>query len=333
MLVGGSLVIGQALFAVCGRREWTLLAGPVGLAVALVVAGAVAGLGGRGAAVAIALGALLVVGLVVVRVRVAAATFDPYALGAALLAILAASIPFIASGHVGILGVGLVNDDMASHLLLADWIDERFRPEPVLIDQGDPLGPHALVAGLAKTLGASSIDVFAGLTLAIPALTALVALPYLAAAYRAQEAFKEPIMALFLLAFALLLAKAKDWRDAIPLGVLAAGTTYVYSFPGLAWLGGVAGVWGAIELWRHRRTRNSAPDRENRTSPLIAASSAAWSSGATGAWRRIRKLHAAATTPNATPSQRSGRRSLIKRPPRVTRAMRGAAIASALAEV
>ena len=46
-------------------------------------------------------------------------------------------------------------------------------------------------------------------------------------------------MALFVLTFTLLLAKAEDWRDAIPLGVLAAGVTYVYSFPGLAWLGGV----------------------------------------------------------------------------------------------
>ncbi len=272
-MVGGSLVIGQGMLSLCGRRDWSPVAGPVGLASALVVAGAVAGLGGGGLAVGIALGVLFAAGLVVVRTRVATAKFDPYAAGAVALATLAASIPFIAAWHVGILGVGLVNDDMASHLLLADWIDERFRPEPVLIDQGYPLGPHALVAGLATTLGASSIDVFAGLTLAIPALTALVAysaldglrprprllaaalvaLPYLAAAYLAQEAFKEPIMALFVLAFALLLAQARDWRDAIPLGVLAAGVAYVYSFPGLAWLAGVAGVWGLFRLvdrWR-----------------------------------------------------------------------------------
>ena len=100
---------------------------------------------------------------------------DPLGALAAAAAALVASIPFIASGHVGILGVGLVNDDMASHLLLADWIAERFRPEPVLIDQGYPLGPHALVAGLGFRVGATSIDVFAGLTLAIPSLTALVA--------------------------------------------------------------------------------------------------------------------------------------------------------------
>ena len=291
LLVGGSLIIGQGVLAACGRRECAALAGPVGLALALVVSGAVAGLGGGGLAIAIALGAVLVVGLLVIRTRVAAATWDPYAAGAVGLAALAAAIPFIAAWQVGILGVGLVNDDMASHLLLADWIDERFRPEPVLIDQGYPLGPHALVAGLAWALGVTSIDVFAGLTLAIPALTALVAysaldglrpwprllaaaltaLPYLAAAYLAQEAFKEPIMALFVLAFALLLSRAKDWRDAVPLGVLAAGVTYVYSFPGLAWLGGVAAVWGVVELLRRRKASLSRESAEKRRSPAIAA--------------------------------------------------------------
>ena len=162
---------------------------------------------------------------------------------------------------------------MASHLLLADWIREDFRPEPVLVDQGYPIGPHALVAGIGDLLGSSSVEIFAGLTLAIPALTALVAfsaldglrtaprvgaaalvaLPYMAAAYLAQEAFKEPIVALFLLGFALLLPAVRGWRDAIPLGVLAAGTVYVYSFPGLAWLAGVAAVWGVFELLRGRR--------------------------------------------------------------------------------
>ena len=92
------------------------------------------------------------------------------------LALLVASIPFIANGRVGILGVGLVNDDMASHLLIADWLERRgSAPMPVLIHQGYPVGPHALVAGLSEGLGAGLIEVFAGLTLAIPALTALVA--------------------------------------------------------------------------------------------------------------------------------------------------------------
>ena len=273
LIVGGSLAVGQGLLAACGRREWTWLAGPVGLAALLAAAAIVAGWGGRGTAIAIVLGFAIAAGVVACALVMPRDRPPPWpALAAAALAALFASIPFIAAGDVGILGVGLVNDDMASHLLLADWIDERFRPEPRLIDQGYPLGPHALVAGVATVLHASSIDVFAGLTLAIPALTALVAfsaldglgprvralaaslvaLPYLAAAYLAQEAFKEPIMALFVLAFALLLARAKRWRDAIALGVIAAGVAYVYSFPGLAWLAGVAGVWALVELWRNR---------------------------------------------------------------------------------
>ena len=318
LLVAGSLIVGQGVNSLCGRRVWTPLAAPVGLAVLLVVSGFVGGFGGRGPAVAIALGIVLLASLLTLAVRggggagarrrlrsmdartPADRDVKPPPTGtspfggpaaAATLAALVAAIPFIAAGHVGILGVGLVNDDMASHLLLADWIDERFRPEPVFIDQGYPLGPHALVAGFSSLLGASSIDVFAGLTLAIPALTALVAytalgglrgparvgasalvaLPYLAAAYLAQEAFKEPVVALFLLTFALLLPTVRGWRDAIPLGVLAAGTVYVYSFPGLAWLGGVVVIWALIGVARDRGWGPfAAPAGETGPAPALA---------------------------------------------------------------
>jgi hypothetical protein len=315
LLVAGSLIVGQGALTLCGRREWTWLAGPVGLALLLTFSGIVAGAGGRGAAVAVVLGLTVLAALLAVvargggrggvrhrlrsmdgrtpadmDVKPPVAGTIPFAApaAAAALAALFASIPFIAAGNVGILGVGLVNDDMASHLLLADWIDERFRPEPVFIDQGYPLGPHALVAGVASLLGASSIDVFAGLTLAIPALTALVAytaldglrgparvgasalvaLPYLAAAYLAQEAFKEPVVALFLLTFALLLPAVRTWRDAVPLGMLAAGTVYVYSFPGLAWLGGMVAIWALLQLARDRGwTPFFAPAGETSAAP------------------------------------------------------------------
>ena len=100
------------------------------------------------------------------------------------------------------------------------------------------MGPHALAAGLSEGLGTGLIEAFAGITLAIPVLTALVAfealrdlrpfprilaaalvaLPYLAAAYLAQGAFKEPIEALFLLAFALLLPGATTVRRGIAAG-------------------------------------------------------------------------------------------------------------------
>lgn len=313
LIVGASLAIGQAILRLCGRPDWSWLAGPVGLALILVVAGIAASLQARGTAIAVLIWTLLIASATILALRRrpgegtaehaagsevrrsgegsserrlglgqdAPRTRDLVehappsllrtvapATGAAFLAALFAALPFLAAGFVGVLGVGLVNDDMASHLLIADWIDERFRPEPVFIDQGYPLGPHALVAGLSTLLHASSIDVFAGLMLAIPALTALVAysaldgldrmpriaasaltaLPYMAAAYLAQEAFKEPIIALFLLAFALLLPSIKSPSQAFPLGVLAAGTVYVYSFPGLAWLAGVTIVWAVFTL-------------------------------------------------------------------------------------
>lgn len=291
LIAAASLIVGQALLALCGARAWSWISGPLGLAALLVVAGLVASWGGRGAAVAIAAGILLATAVLILVMRrpLPSPELGAGALGAALLAAVFAAIPFIAAGHVGVLGVGLVNDDMASHLLLADWIAERFKPEPVLIDQGYPIGPHALVAGVGELLGARSIDVFAGLVLAIPALTALlafaalqrlgpiarvlasalVALPYMAAAYLAQEAFKEPLVALFLLAFALWLPRVRSAREAVPLGVLAAGAVYVYSFPGLAWLAGAALAWGAIELVRGGRPAPSEPPARPAAWPAV----------------------------------------------------------------
>jgi hypothetical protein len=118
---------------------------------------------------------------------------------------------------------------------------------------------------------------------------ALVALPYLAAAYLAQEAFKEPIEALFLLSFALLLPRATGARRAVPLGVIAAGAVYVYSFPGLFWLAGTAGIW-LLALWWRRRVPDRKPAANVRditmpghsgvasgrhsTAPLLAAAAA-----------------------------------------------------------
>ena len=210
---------------------------------------------------------------------------------------------------------------MASHLLLADWITERFRPEPVLIDQGYPLGPHALVAGLGSLLGASSIDVFAGLVLAIPALTALVAysaldglrtvarvpaaalvaLPYLAAAYLAQEAFKEPIVALFVLAFALLLARAREWRDAIPLGRDRRRHDLRLLLPRPRLAAGVALVWGALGS---SGSRGRGPPRIG--SDRRSASGAA-AVGARVRSSRCRRSAGSPTSPTSAPCIRTRR--------------------------
>jgi len=62
LIVAGSLAVGQAVLALCDRREWTWYSGPVGLALLLVVAGAAAGLGARGTVLAITLAVLVLAG-------------------------------------------------------------------------------------------------------------------------------------------------------------------------------------------------------------------------------------------------------------------------------
>ena len=88
----------------------------------------------------------------------------------------------------------------------------------------------------------------------------LVGLPYLAASYLIQGAFKETMEALFVLAFAIGLhelargalvrrgGRASAPLAAIPLAALAAGAVYSYSFPGLLWPVGAAGLWALLEL-------------------------------------------------------------------------------------
>ncbi len=107
----------------------------------------------------------------------------------------------------------------------------------------------------------------------------LVGLPYMVASYLAQGAFKETMQALFVLAFAIGLlgisgkgplgggrgvrpsarqsaahpAAPPDPRSAalsaVPLGLLATGSVYTYSFPGLVWLVGALGIWALAELF------------------------------------------------------------------------------------
>jgi hypothetical protein len=295
VLIAASLAVGQAILSLCGRRELTWLAGPVGLAGILIVSAVAIKLPGHGTAVAIVLAVLLLASLATLVSRRRVSGGDPtnvrsrdartvrckdaerssgahpaIAAATATLALLLASIPFIVNGRVGILGVGLVNDDMASHLLIADWLNTRIGSMPGLLHHGYPVGPHALADGISEGLGTGLIEAFAAITLATPVLTALVAvealrdvrpvprvlaaaavaLPYLPAAYLAQGAFKEPIEALFLLSFALLLPRATTVRSALPLGVIAAGTVYTYSFPGLFWLLGTAAIYVAIALIR-----------------------------------------------------------------------------------
>jgi hypothetical protein len=288
LLCGASAAIGQALLAALGERRWSWLSPAIGVAALLALAGLLVRLPGRGLTAALALAAVTLASLALLARR---RIVPPLGEGllVALLAGLAVSLPFIVNGRIGVLGAGLVNDDMASHLVLGDWVQNHAGSEPGLAADGYPLGPHSLVATLSDALGAGAIEVFAGLTVAIGVLAAwtalaalsdlrlgarvaaapLAALSYLGAAYLGQGAFKEPLFALLLIAFALALerlaspattlavgqpprsVRAEASRlaiGAIPLGVLVAGAVYTYSFPALFWLAGTAGLWAALRL-------------------------------------------------------------------------------------
>jgi len=282
LILGAALLVGQALVALaCGasrerRVEVSWVAPPVGLAALLVLAGIAIRLPGHGVAAAVALAVAAVVALDYLRGRVSGLGLAlSLALPVLAITVLVVSLPFLIAGNVGILGAGLVNDDMASHLIIADYIADPAGVVPSFIRGGYPAGPHALVAAIAEPTGFGLVEAFAGLSLAIASLLALtglgllrglgpvrrtigaclIALPYLAAAYLAQGAFKEPLMALLLIGFALCLAELAGLRDGpeeepssrahpalrvVPLGVLVAGVVFAYSLPGLLWVGAIA---------------------------------------------------------------------------------------------
>jgi hypothetical protein len=284
LIVIASLLLGSAIMAIAGLPRHSAAGPATGISALLVICGIAVKLPGH-AVTAAAVSGVALIGCFAVfgRTRAPAGTVRIGAIVAVIGAALVVAIPFAASGRVGILGQGLVNDDMASHLLFTEWISSHAGPTPDLIKDGYPLGPHAMVAAASKVSGASLIESFAGLTGAIAVLLALTAYgalpgvrgwlrvpaavlassPYLAAAYLAQGAFKEPLLALALLGFALAMPALRGvWsrgersaKAVIPLGVIAAGTIYNYSFPGLAWLLGAALVWMLVIAWREHDLR------------------------------------------------------------------------------
>jgi hypothetical protein len=202
-------------------------------------------------------------------------------------------IPFGVSERVGLLGVG-TNDDMSHHLLAA-WTLQGHAAlgSDKLIASGYPIGPHALAATIAQATGIPLERAFTSVTLGSPVLLALAAsallingprglrggvavavgLCYLQAAYLVQASFKEPMEALIVVAFAAGLDELQRdrptsrWRAA-PLAVLAAGSIYVYSYPGLLWLGGTLILWAALRLARSRPVSDRA--RSSTGEPTLA---------------------------------------------------------------
>jgi hypothetical protein len=270
-ICAASLGLGQAALALCGARRWSWLSPALGLALLCALCWATVRLPGDGVVSAAVVLVLTAGSAAFLRGRVEGGGEAIRAgLPVAAAAFLAASLPFIAEGHFGILGTGF-NPDMSQHLLATDRLVHG--ASSPLLHQGYPLGPHAIVAALNKGLGIGLVQGFDGLTIAaalLAPLTALAAfadqpparrtaaallvgLPYLVASYYAQGAFKETIQALFVLAFVLALRESTRTWAALPLrfvpaAVLAIGSVYVYSFPGLIWLAAIAAIWTALEL-------------------------------------------------------------------------------------
>ena len=191
------------------------------------------------------------------------------AVGVTLVILAVGCLPFLFNERTGVLGEGIYTNDQAAQLYWADWLADGFGPQPTAVRVGYPVGPQALAASLSEGTGVDLVDAFNGLLLAIAALTALAALsglaalppwrrglaavlvgmPFLGASFLAQSGFKETAMALFVLALALVLHLNGPGRaKAGVLALLAAGSVFTFSAPGVAWFALAIPLWLGLEL-------------------------------------------------------------------------------------
>jgi hypothetical protein len=271
-----ALFLGQAALRLAGAREWSWLAPPVGISIGMLVAVPAIHLPGRCAGVAALLGALTIAA-VIWCIRAPAHRPPLSGLLAAAPIALLVLVPYLAAGRAGILGTS-INNDMAAHL----WFVEAYMSEavaavtPLPLDY--PLGPHAMVAVIAKGFGIRADQAFAGWMMALPLLNAwtvlalvrrapwlgrvvaatVVGMPFLIAAYYGQGAFKEVLLAGLVLAMALSLSgcgPALGRGRWVPFALLVAGTVSVYSVTGLPWPLLLGGLWlaGVLALRVVRR--------------------------------------------------------------------------------
>src|SRR4051794_715463 len=267
LICAASLLVGRAIFVATGRDRWTWLEPAVGFAAIVAVAGIGARLPGGGTTATLLVVLVVLASLPALGRRYPLGSALAEGLPVVIAVALVLAIPFAVSGRWGLLGVGF-NNDLGLHLAWSEWLRSGFGPKP---DAGYPLGPHGLsiaVASLPKIdLGRAFVGQIIAITV-LTGLTALVALrdlgpvrrtiaalliavPYLAASYYAQAAFKETAEALFVLAFTLALPELRTLpagnrerlRALAPMLVLAAGIFFSYSFAGLAWPVAIAALW------------------------------------------------------------------------------------------
>ncbi len=270
VVVLASVAVGQLACAVAGMQRWVAAAPAVGLSLLMLIAVPALHFPGRMATGAALIAAVTVAGVVLMWRRPEhRPPLDACLAGSIPFTL--ALIPFVVQGYSGILGVGF-NNDMAAHLLYAGAYRDVAAAHATPLLTYYPFGPHALAAALSKGTGAGLEAAFTGLTLAVPVLTAfavhgligttvgrtarvlaagLSALPYIAAGYYGQGAFKELMLSALVLGFAawLMALREDGWAGIarlVPGGLILGGILSVYSLPGLAWPIGVAGLFG---LW------------------------------------------------------------------------------------
>jgi hypothetical protein len=296
LIILASVLLGRAICVAAGANQAWWAAPAVGLASLIVLVGAAIKLPGREVtALIVAVVALGVAAGFLVRRR--SLPIRGGDLAVAAVSMLAASIPFIASGRVGLPGVSVLNDT-ETHLLLAEGLRSARIATLWGTGNGYPLGPHSVVAALGTAAGMPLDMAFTGLLVAIVPITALVAagvlesqalwrrvliglmcsLPYLVAAYYGEGAFKETIIAALLLAFLVHLEQSRArwrettatirWRLGLPVLLLVAGAVYTYSYLGVAWFALSIALWLLAEAanrpamlrgWRSRIRLSSAP--------------------------------------------------------------------------
>lgn len=259
LIVGGAVILGRAACRACGTDAG--IAPAVGLALLVVLASVAIRLPGSATTAAVAC-AIAVAGAGAWLVRARDLTPDWAATGAAAVAAGLTTLQFLSAGRVGLPGMSL-NNDTSVHLLWAEGMRSELMSALYASNPGYPLGPHSLMATVAEGTGLDMDTALTGLLIALPVLFAVVAahvlrgvpallripaagfvgLAYLSAAWFGQAAFKEPMMALLLLGFAVgvgdLLQRGRKAGvlSAAPLGVIAGAALLTYSYLAVAWLG------------------------------------------------------------------------------------------------
>ena len=268
-----SVLLGRGICVLSGYEGSTWLSPAVGFAALMVVCEVAISLPGRGWTAVIAVVVLCAASIWVGVRRRAGWPSAADGLVVAVVVLGMTTIPFLANARVGVLGISYLNDTHW-HLFLAQGL---LQPSIQHLDNygvGYPLGPHAVAATFAWGLDSSVDKTLTGVLIATPVLTGLAALgalrdltptrrwlvailaamPYLAAAWYIQSAFKEPIMSLLLIGLLLALQAGRRERFArpvkvlVPIAVLIAGVLYDYSYPGLVWPVAIVACWLVLEL-------------------------------------------------------------------------------------